>query len=214
MLLQKEGITDISPKYVFDFFDKERDLSLKSNVCHEAGRVLGYLENVFDKPTYELRKPGWIITLYLLASCLLKSYVTDGLQSRLRECFLNFYANVQRSVETGDKELVEFDFAISRGTTSRDNIKKRHEIIFRRLWECVGSLAPLDPKRGFTEEERIAVFRKYDGKCSVDGEDLQGKIWHAHHKKPWIEGGPTTIENAELLCDKHHNERHRTLQNL
>lgn len=211
MLLQKEGITDISPKYLFNFFDKERNLNEKSKPIKEMTYVLNYLEKCFDKPTYELSKPGWIITIYLLASYLLNNYVMKGNESKLKDFFLKFYGDVQASTSAaGDRELIEFKFAISRGTTSSDNIKKRHEIMFKKFWEYVGSLTPLDPQRDFTWEERIAVFRKYGGKCMVCNTDLLGKNWHVHHKIPWSEGGPTTIENAELLCDKCHHERHKS----
>lgn len=209
MLLQKEGITDISPQYLFDFFDKERRLDEKSKIVREITYVLNYLGECFDKPTYELNKPSWIITTYLLTSYLLNNYVMKGNESKFKDFFLKFYEDVQVSTQTRNQELIEFNFAISRGTTSRDNIRKRHEIIFKRFWEYIKCLTPLDPKREFTWEERIAIFRKYGGKCMACGINLHGKNWHVHHKKPWIEGGPTTIENAELLCEKCHEERHK-----
>ncbi|MEM2276853.1 MAG: DUF262 domain-containing protein [Thermoproteota archaeon] len=211
MLLQKNGITDISPRYLFDFFESQSNLNEKSSIIREIVNVLNYLEKALEKPTYELRKPSWIITIYLLTSYLLRNYVMKGAESRFKNFLSNFYNDVQKSIKTGDQELIDFHFAASRGTTSKDNIQKRHDIIFKRFWEYVGSLTPLDPEREFTSEERIAIFRKYGGKCAVCGEDLHRKVWHAHHKKPWIEGGPTTIENAELLCEKHHTERHKEM---
>jgi len=213
MLLTKQGITDISPKYLFDFFDQQRNLSVDSGTYKQIVSVLNYLEKTFDKPTLELRKPGWAITTYLLASYLLNNYVMKGMEPQLKSFFLNFYQDVNKYMEKGDEELTDFYIAISRGTTKKDNIEKRRDIMFKRFWEYVGNLTPLDPKRDFTQEERIAVFRKYDGKCAVDGEDLHKKPWHVHHKKPWIEGGPTTIDNAVLLCDKHHHELHSKLAN-
>jgi hypothetical protein len=210
MLLQKNGITDISPRYLFDFFEREKHLNNKSVTYKDIIEVLDYLAQTFDKPTYELRKPSWIITMYLLCSYLLKNYVMKGKEIQLKNFFLNFYQSVQKSFETRDQELIDFNFAISRGTTSKDNIKKRHDIIFKRFWESVGNLIPLDPKRDFTEEERIAIFRKNDGKCAKCGKELHGLLWHVHHKKLWSEGGLTTMENAELLCDKCHIRLHQT----
>jgi len=210
MLLQKEGITDISPRYLFEFFDKEKKLNCKSSAYREIIHVLNYLEKTFDKPTYELRKPSWIITVYLLTAYLLRNYVMKGMESKLKNFIIKFYIDVEKSIQTGDQELIDFYFAVTRGTTSRDYIKKRHEIIFKRFWEYVGELIPLDPKRGFTSEERIAVFRKYKGKCNMCNKDLHGKVWHVHHKKPWIEGGLTTIENAVLVCEECHKKLHST----
>lgn len=210
MLLQKKGIMDISPRYLFEFFEKEKDLNYKSLVCRKIVHILNYLEKVFDKPTPELRKPSWIITVYLLTSYLLDNYVMKGVEKELKSFLPKFYMDVEKSFQTGDQELMEFHDAVSRGTTSKDNIRKRHEIIFKRFWEYVGGLTPLDPKRGFTDVERIAVFRKYGGKCCMCLKDLHGKVWHVHHKKPWIEGGLTRIENAILVCEECHKRLHST----
>jgi len=209
MLLQKKGIIDISPKYLFEFFDAERNLNNKSSLVHDMTSVLNYLDKALEKPTPELRKPSWIISIYLLTSYLLHYYVMKGLESKFKSFLIKFYNDVQNSIQTGDQELIDFHFVASRGTTSKDNIQKRQEILFKRFWEYVGHLTPLDKKREFTQEERIAIFRKFGGRCSVCGEDLRRKTWDIHHKIPWVEGGPTTIENAELLCEKHHAERHK-----
>jgi len=63
---------NISPRYLFDFFESQKHLDSKSGAYKDIVEVLNYLEQTFDKPTYELRKPGWIITMYLLCSYLLR----------------------------------------------------------------------------------------------------------------------------------------------
>lgn len=209
MLLQHQGITDTSPKYLLEFFEKERGLDVKSATYRKTVNVLDRLVEVFRKTTPELGKPGWAITMYLLGGYLYSNYVMAGREDQLKDFFLSFYQDVQSYAQMHQEELTEFYVAISRGTTKKENIQRRHDIIFKRFWEHVENLVPLDPKRDFTREERIAVFTKYSAKCAVGGEDVHDKAWHVHHKKPWIEGGPTTIENAMLLCDKHHEQLHK-----
>ncbi|MBI4180856.1 MAG: HNH endonuclease, partial [Chloroflexi bacterium] len=68
-------------------------------------------------------------------------------------------------------------------------------------------LVPLDPQRAFTEEQRLAIFRKYDGTCQIGGERVRWGEFHADHIVPFSKGGKTTIANAQLLCPKHNLEK-------
>lgn len=214
LMLEKNGITDISPKALFTFFEQNRKLDTNSQAYKDVVKTLNYLEKAFNEKIKELEKPSWIITLYLLTSHLLKNYAMDGREQTLKNFFINFFQEVLKSAETGDKELISFNLAISRGTTSKENIKLRHEIILRRFLACVKDLVPLDPKREYTEDEKIAVFRMYGGKCQRCGKMLEMKNFHVHHKVSWAKGGKTTLENALLLCEQCHRELHKASGSL
>jgi superfamily II DNA or RNA helicase len=61
------------------------------------------------------------------------------------------------------------------------------------------------PRRLFTPAERAAVAARQRHLCGVCGRDLP-KVFHVHHKIPWISGGPTHIDNGMAVCpDCHHN---------
>ena len=213
LLLQKKGIHDIAPRSLFEFFEKNKDLDDKSSDYRKIVRVFNFLKRAFDKPTPELRKPSWIITTYLLASYLLDNYVMTDREKEFARFITDFYHKVLESSKTGDEELINFNLAISRGTTSKENIDFRHKIILSRFLEHIGNLVPLDPKRNFTEEEKIAILRRQNYKCAICGVDLRGKPYHVHHIIPWSEGGKTTVDNGQALCTKCHLELHKTKAN-
>jgi hypothetical protein len=48
-----------------------------------------------------------------------------------------------------------------------------------------------------------------DGHCVAEHCDAPPERCEAHHRRLWDDGGPTDIENLELLCWRHHRERHR-----
>jgi hypothetical protein len=73
MLLEFEGITDISPQPLYDFFDQNRKLDDASDVAKGVRRVLDYLEQVFLEQTPELDRNTWIIDLFFLVSDLRKN---------------------------------------------------------------------------------------------------------------------------------------------
>jgi len=75
------------------------------------------------------------------------------------------------------------------------------------------NLIPLDPKREYTQEERIVIFRMYDEKCQRCGKKLSMDAFQVHHKIPWTKGGQATLENALLLCEQCHKEMHKPREN-
>jgi hypothetical protein len=209
LMLEKNGITDISPRALFTFFEQNKNLDMKSQAYKDTIKTLNYLEKALNEKMKELRKPGWIVTLYLLTSHLLKNYVMEGREELLKNFFIKFYQEVLMSTETKDSELIKFNLAISRGTTSKENISLRHKIILERFLIYAKNLVPLDPKREYTDNEKIAVFRMYGGICQRCNKKLEMSNFHVHHKIPWAKGGKTTLENALLLCESCHRELHK-----
>jgi hypothetical protein len=47
-----------------------------------------------------------------------------------------------------------------------------------------------------------------DGHCTAWGCDKPPGWCEAHHKTPWSQGGETALDNLELLCWHHHQQRH------
>jgi len=205
MYLEKEGVKDISPTYIYEFFEKSRNLNTNSRVYSRVNKVLNYLAEVFQTRTPELKKPGWIITLYLLVAHLLENYSMDNQKTNLKTFLTNFYQDVVSSFSSGDQELIEFNLAISKGTTSQANIKLRYDIILRRFLDKYNPMR-LDENRLFTEEQKIAIFRRDNEKCQKCGKKLTfGDLdTHFHHKDRYIEGGRTEIENGLLVCKNCH----------
>ncbi len=56
-------------------------------------------------------------------------------------------------------------------------------------------------------QRRALVAR--DHGCRFPGCNRPAGWCQAHHKKPWIEGGLTNVEDLILLCDYHHHVIHR-----
>ncbi len=60
LFLENEGIKDISPRYIYEFFEKNEELTVNSKIYSRVNKILNYLCDVFKNKTPELRKPGWI----------------------------------------------------------------------------------------------------------------------------------------------------------
>ena len=62
--------------------------------------------------------------------------------------------------------------------------------------------------REFNRAQRRATALRDRG-CVAPGCDQPPSACHVHHMWWWIEGGPTDLDNAALLCGFHHRMVHR-----
>ncbi len=205
MYLEEAGINDISPSYVYKYFENNRDIRTNAAVCKRINRNLNYLRATFKEKTPEIKKPGWIITLYLLTSYLLTYYSMKSQRDNLKDFFIDFYQKVADSTNNNDKKLMRFNIAASKSTTSQTNIKLRHEIILDRY---LNKYRPkrLDENRLFTKEQKLAIFRRDKGRCRECDKKLRygDKKTHYHHLDRYIEGGKTETDNGMLVCRNCH----------
>lgn len=64
--------------------------------------------------------------------------------------------------------------------------------------------------RGFNKAQRRALALRDRG-CTVPGCARSAATSEAHHVKPWLEGGETSVRNGALLCLYHHLQVHAGL---
>jgi 5-methylcytosine-specific restriction protein A len=62
-------------------------------------------------------------------------------------------------------------------------------------------------KRTVTRAQWAALVVR-DGGCTAPGCDAPPERCEAHHRRRWGEGGTTDLDNLELLCWRHHRQRH------
>jgi hypothetical protein len=67
--------------------------------------------------------------------------------------------------------------------------------------------------RFHTEPQRIAVMLRDRG-CAVEGCDHPPGMSHVHHRNPWSRGGKTSVDDAVMLCPRHHALAHDTRYQL
>jgi hypothetical protein len=63
-------------------------------------------------------------------------------------------------------------------------------------------------QRLFTAAQAKALWLR-DRHCTFPGCEIPAHWTDAHHLKHWIDGGPTNLGNAALLCGRHHTVVHR-----
>ena len=153
------------------------------------------------------------VDLYLLISEMDRSYVIRNRE----DDFANFYVTFEqerRSVisdhsvllssdrSSWGRDLYDYIEAFNRSGGTRPNIKKRHEVYKKRFLRSTQDLMPEDPRRAFTRDERIVIWRRDNGTCQGQGcgRRIAFNEVEADHIIPHSRGGQTTIDNGQALC--------------
>jgi len=170
-------------------------------------KVLDYLLRAFPEKTPELERYN-AITLYCLASTLIENYVHAGTEKELEDWFIGFETQRRQEEdldeEKRDPQLVEYRRLTSYSTDGEESIRGRLEFLEKRFFLACPDIPTIDAIRMFTPEQRLAIYRKDDGRCQLKihctGEKLGWADWHADHIVPHSKGGKTTVANGQVAC--------------
>lgn len=178
--------------------------------------TINFLSTTLKKDARLIRNSGDLLTVYLLASNLIKKYpIRQKEKSAFRHFIIDFFSRVAevRTKETKnlkpDDPINKYVFSIGLGLTS-ENLKIRYEIISSEFFSRMPKLVEKDPKEDFDINQKIAIFYKKDNRlCQYCKNEVSWDDKAFHHIKPHGDGGPTTIENGQLMHVRCHEELHK-----
>jgi len=201
-LLEFYGIHDVKFEDLKEMYLRYPKFEPKiENKAKKIKKTLNFLNDVFAEKTPEINNRASVVSLYLLASNLLAHYSVKGKENIFRDFFINFQTKLRGEVEKGtkatDTELILYQTAVIQAADSKDSIERRHEILKRRFFSYDTKIEPLDPTRGFTEDQKIAIYRRDKETCQICCKHVDWDDFQAHHKIPWRKGGKTTVENGQ-----------------
>lgn len=205
-ILTKEGIKDIGAPKIYDFFDNNKNANSSSKFYKDAKRVLNYMNRIIKETTFpELSKPAWFVNFFLFTKELLQNTVIKGKEKQIYDFYKDFFQLIEDSrYATGpiEPEIVRFYDANKSGTTSKKNIMERFKLMIGRFLEIYPSIELKDDTRGFSEYQRIAIYRRDKGICQnpICSSKVSWKDYHADHKIPHSSGGKTIVSNGQVLC--------------
>jgi hypothetical protein len=208
------GMSYLDFKNVNEEF-KEEVPSKKFAMCNTYTNFLGtFLFNEIGAIPYR----DWI-SLYLLASYLHKKVANkEGLGIYFRQFTLEFMRNLTSfsiydtspprgmAIRKFRKFMNYKQFG--RQATLMDSIEKRFRIILSE-YKLFQPIKYKDSVRLFNEEQKIRVYFKQRGLCSFCKKTLRFEEAKAHHKYEHARGGPTKIENLQLVHLRCHDKIHR-----
>jgi hypothetical protein len=161
-----------------------------------------------DRPLQQLRTEYLILTVFQVWRDLHDDYaIPAGFEfARAIEDF-----ETQRELKKDELPYGTFSSALSNAGYSQGRMATRYRILMAHLLEKNGPFALKDPKRSFSEAQKLVIWSNANGRCEFEEADGTRCVERfpdfrkadADHFVKWSEGGPTSIENGRLLCQKH-----------
>lgn len=209
-LLELTGApTDVMNSDLNDMYQHQRNFDKNGPEARKVKRVLNYLAKAFREATPEFSGRAQFASLYLLISQMLDRYAMSGREEDLRAFFIYFEAN--RRLRTDDIEMVRYSEALSRSSDAKERIERRHQTLMREWLLYATDIEYKDAHRLFSEEHRIAIYRKDEEICQICGQPVEWKDFDADHIIPHSQGGKTTVANGQTThkaCNQGKGARH------
>jgi len=149
---------------------------------------------------------------FLLIDTLLDDFVPSWMPryAGALDWFQKNLAKATKAAKAAKAKDESSEYWLNYGTLARtnaarkDTIHRRHEFFVREMLGFMKPLTRRDPQRQFSEAERELLYYKSDKKCAICGEEVAWCDAEAHHRVPHTDGGPTTLENADLVHGRCH----------
>ena len=228
---ENDGPADVRETDVMEYIDKYQSDDGIGNESFEntapakdALRVMRAFHEVFkndpmiaggDGGLKELRTEYFIISMYLLLRHLLRYYVWDAAE---RELFRSFLIDFHKRWSEGKIDDADIQLFSNKRQQTGGEIEVRDQVVRQSFFEYAATrdlkLVAKDTRRGFNEAERITIYRRDNGRCQAclaEGKPDRECIvpwpeYDADHVVPHSRGGQTVVENAQLLC-RYHNQQ-------
>lgn len=211
LLESRDKIMSCTSHQLDKFYDNHMHVDLDSQVVARTRKVVKLLGSIFPNRNPALNR-SYALGLYWMMSQILQTYEIPEVE--YPKVLANFERLDQRRLEAmnrdyanhGDDILEDLSQSMSRGTDGAEQISDRYEIITQFLFDGIAlkPLPNLDPKRNFTFEERLILFRRAEGKCQLGcsgkacGREIVFEDSVVDHITPHSRGGITTLENGRL----------------
>jgi hypothetical protein len=218
MLLEHRGRICPCTSQRLDKFYKEHDdgNKLDAILTNRVKRIVEMLGMIFPSRSPDLNR-SYALGLYWALSRVLQNYsIADIELPKIGDNFVNL--NLARlearsrdyAKKPDDDVFEELSLSMSHGTDGTENIEARHDILTRFLFAGVTltSLPKLDPKRGFTHEEKLILYHKAGGKCELAcggakcGRSIEFDDAAIDHTVPHSRGGKTELSNGRYASQR------------
>jgi hypothetical protein len=155
-------------------------------------------EAVLAHPSFEdnISSARTLKWLFAVLMPLINCYTLTGREHLIAEGLIKYY---DVKSEQGTKE---WECYLSSGRTGRmdtDDVKICLSQLSGYILN-VSNIEPIDSSRYFTQKQRKEIWDNSGKECAKCGIHLTPTNFHADHIKPHSEGGPTTVDNGQVLC--------------
>lgn len=219
----KDKIISCSSAQLNKLYDQHIRTNIDNNVISKIKRVLNILGDIFPDNNPHINR-SYALSLYWSISRIIEIYDIDkSAYPIMRSNFEKLdeeriLANQRDYVSPGDNVFEDLTLSMSQRTDGAEGINDRHKIISQFIFQNVqlNEKAQLDPKREFTFEEKLILYKKANGLCQLEhngivcGKQLEFDDVVVDHIVPHSLGGRTELSNGRIahhLCNNARGNR-------
>jgi hypothetical protein len=169
----------------------------------QTNKILNFQDKVIqealgDDPKFDdtVASPRFMKWLFVALYLLMDRYSLAGKEHLVAAGVRTYYEAKDRE---GADEWAAYTNTGRSGRIDTDDVRACLEQLMNRII-IAADAEPLDPKRFFSQGQRDEIFSRSKRKCAHCEIDLSRTNFHADHVRPYIHGGPTTVENGQALC--------------
>ena len=203
----KDIFCDLKKKFLDGLVDENKKMSgaKKARLRKKVQEQLDILTRIFTQKDPILAKQASLPLYYLFSKVLFAHYAHPNLYTKMHHFLERFQAarqqNLGKAEEQRDQVMLDFDRLNQQGTNDRTSLQTRVSILLRYFLQQNPDVSFRDPKRAFSEEERIAIWILGHKRCATCKRLLpQLSDMEADHAIQWAHGGATKIRNSRALC--------------
>jgi hypothetical protein len=178
----------------------------------EVYSTLNLLYTTLQQDARVIRKKSDLLIVYFVASYLHKKYVVKP--KSLKKFIIDFFTEVAQ-VRMEEGQLPKNDFeryaALRRKGLTSETLTARFNIMLGLFLSDSPKMRLKDPKRLFDVGQKLAIYyHKNKGKCQYQPcrKEVKWEDASFHHAKFHRRGGPTTVQNGQLMHQNCHKTFH------
>jgi hypothetical protein len=185
------------------FLESKPEATKMQKAKEQTRKIMTYEQKVFSEaliaqPSFEdnISSPRTLKWLFAVLMALIDRYAITGKEHLIAKGLLAYY---DAKAKEGSKEWECYLSSGRSGRMDTDDVKACLSQMMGYLLNA-SEADPLDTQRLFTSKQRSQIWDRSNKKCSKCGIELTKTNFHADHIKSHTSGGPTTVENGQVLC--------------
>jgi len=201
-LMLAGNITDIKPISIRKTYESNKTITGDNATVVKTAKSMQFLVRAFkSSPSPQLKKFS-LITLGFLVAELLEKYNLNKFPTEFAHSYIQFELTRRQNEELPEEKQDPRFLAYTNAarSDSLQDMRYRHEFLREILMRDIPELELKDPTRGFSDEQRAAIFWRDKGICQSCEKECAENEFHADHIKPHSNGGQTTLANGQVLC--------------
>lgn len=198
------NFTSITPAAIKRTYLNNQSITLNNSNVKEIQKAFNFINQGFNNSnnsTPKIKKFG-ILTLTEVIHHLIESYGSSNYKAEIANAYLKFEAEraANNELEEEDQDPMFSSYTDAARGDSPAQQQYRFETLLTYILKEVADMPTKDPKRAFTDLQRIAIYQMYEGVCQDCGCNVDFQDYHADHIVPHSNGGVTKISNGQVLC--------------